>query len=378
MKRGLLWGAVIVPLACTPNNGGLGSGGGPSVGEGSGTTAGPANNTTTGDGSGNGNGVGTGTGSESGDTGGGPLTTTGNDTTADGTTGGQGDTTTSGGGSPLLQISDGPTFDFQEVSVPGSTTHAFTVTNTGRGDATGITGSGIAGPFDFQGGAFPGGGGTCGDTLGGGEDCTVVVEFAPTALGIFTDTVAVAYDQGADATRPVEGGGQGQSGNLINNPGGESVGDPVPQWNDVGPGNWVAGVFENEEFPQSGNNYIAANNGPGNNQAYSLQQAIDLGPWSSTIDLDAMRFVFVGHARSLQQGTNDYRIRVHFLNDADNVIETFDGQWGALASWQQFTDDRIAPVGARTIVVELGCRKPQNGNACFAYFDSFDLRAAYP
>src|SRR5690606_32426216 len=67
---------------------------------------------------------------------------------------------------------------------------------------------GLAAPFDFLGGGYPGTGGDCGGTLASGATCNIVVEFAPTGLGPFNDTINIAYNDGAaaqNATRDIQG-----------------------------------------------------------------------------------------------------------------------------------------------------------------------------
>ena len=55
----------------------------------------------------------------------------------------------------LLTISHGATYNYGAIASGGSANHAFTVTNTGGSDATGITEVGLAAPFGFAGGSYP-------------------------------------------------------------------------------------------------------------------------------------------------------------------------------------------------------------------------------
>ena len=110
----------------------------------------------------------------------------------------------------ILSISDGPTYDFGGHSVGSATNYTFTVTNTGGAPAVSVTGSGLAAPFSFAGGSYPGTAGTCGATIANGASCSIVVTFAPTATGLQTDTISVDYSDGAlaqSATRDVQGSG---------------------------------------------------------------------------------------------------------------------------------------------------------------------------
>lgn len=97
----------------------------------------------------------------------------------------------------LLSISDGPTYDYGLVTTSTNVDYTFTVTNTGDATATSMSGAGLAAPYTFAGGAYPGTAGTCGATLAGASTtCTIVVNFAPTVLGLQTDTIDINYDNG--------------------------------------------------------------------------------------------------------------------------------------------------------------------------------------
>lgn len=99
----------------------------------------------------------------------------------------------------LLTLSDGPTFDFGTKSVGSSNDKTLTVTNTGVFSASTMSGSGLAAPYTFKGGAYPGTGGTCGATLAQGVSCTIVVTWAPVATGVQNATVTVNYNDGTQA-----------------------------------------------------------------------------------------------------------------------------------------------------------------------------------
>jgi hypothetical protein len=96
----------------------------------------------------------------------------------------------------LLTISDGPTYDFQTQATGSTTTHAFTVTNTGGVDAATIAPAALGAPFGFPGTGYPGTLGTCGTTLAAGASCAVVVAFVPTGVGSVGGTLRLAYDDG--------------------------------------------------------------------------------------------------------------------------------------------------------------------------------------
>ena len=110
----------------------------------------------------------------------------------------------------LLIISETDPYDFGAVSTSSTASHMFTVTNTGGSTAVGIFESGLAAPFGFQGGAYPGVTGTCSVFLAPGASCTLDVQFAPTVNGVQNDTISIGYNDGAAAqlaTRAVTGTG---------------------------------------------------------------------------------------------------------------------------------------------------------------------------
>jgi hypothetical protein len=119
---------------------------------------------------------------------------------------------TGGGGGPAatLVISDGPVYDFGSVMTGNQTSKSFTVTNVGSATATALSGSGLAAPFTFFGGVYPGTGGTCGFTLATAASCTVVVNFSPVSVGIFADTINIDYNDSSAsqvASRGIQGTG---------------------------------------------------------------------------------------------------------------------------------------------------------------------------
>ncbi|HEY3449447.1 MAG TPA: choice-of-anchor D domain-containing protein [Myxococcales bacterium] len=99
---------------------------------------------------------------------------------------------------------DPATFAFMSMGVGLTQDHTFSVNNTGAADGTFAAGDTLSGPFSFKGGTYPGIGGTCGTSFPKGSSCTVVVSFAPTALGDFTSTLSISFNSGT-ATRPLSG-----------------------------------------------------------------------------------------------------------------------------------------------------------------------------
>ncbi|MEQ1877292.1 MAG: choice-of-anchor D domain-containing protein, partial [Bdellovibrionia bacterium] len=99
----------------------------------------------------------------------------------------------------LINISNAPLYDYGTRAVATTTDFTFTVDNSGAVMATGITGTGLAAPFDFKGGSYPGTGGNCGAALAPAGVCSIVVTYSPTAAGVHSDTIDLNYDDGAGA-----------------------------------------------------------------------------------------------------------------------------------------------------------------------------------
>jgi hypothetical protein len=115
-----------------------------------------------------------------------------------------------GASAASLAINEGPSYNFGNVTALGSSDKTFTVTNSGGLTASSMSGAGLATPFTFKGGSYPGTGGTCGASLAGSATCTVVVNYSPTAVGLLSDTIELSYNDGSttqSATRAVNGTG---------------------------------------------------------------------------------------------------------------------------------------------------------------------------
>ena len=110
----------------------------------------------------------------------------------------------------FLTISDGATFDYGTVAENSFNDHTFTVTNTGNLAATSFidVAATLAAPFEYKGGAFPGSGGTCSNTISVGSNCKLVVSYDPTSIATDSDTIELQYFNGittVNLNRDIEG-----------------------------------------------------------------------------------------------------------------------------------------------------------------------------
>ncbi len=97
-----------------------------------------------------------------------------------------------------LTISNGPFFDFGMIPLGNPQTQLFTVTNVGGDDATNIAEVGLALPFQFVGGVYPGTNGDCGISLAASDSCQLDLEFSPIAEGPANDIIEIQYLDGVN------------------------------------------------------------------------------------------------------------------------------------------------------------------------------------
>lgn len=95
----------------------------------------------------------------------------------------------------LLSLSDGPRFDFGSVAAASTAEKAFTLTNSGQSFAQDVRVGTITAPFSNK-TTGTGSVSNCGQILAPGNTCTVVILFAPTAAGSFSDVLSISYNDG--------------------------------------------------------------------------------------------------------------------------------------------------------------------------------------
>lgn len=94
---------------------------------------------------------------------------------------------------------DSPYVIFSELLVSQTEDQVITITNTGPYPASRFAlaeGSSLSAPFSFADGTFPGTGGTCPEEIAPEESCTIVIRFAPTAVGSYMTQLQLEYING--------------------------------------------------------------------------------------------------------------------------------------------------------------------------------------
>lgn len=88
-------------------------------------------------------------------------------------------------------------YDYGTSAIGSTREKSYTITNKGGVRATNIKGLGLAAPFVFKGGSYPGAGGTCTANLEAGATCYVVASYEPVTVGKHKDTLEISYASGA-------------------------------------------------------------------------------------------------------------------------------------------------------------------------------------
>lgn len=280
----------------------------------------------------------------------------------------------------VLELVDGPLHgDFGPVDLGGSNARAFLLSNTGNAPASNIQWSGVAHPFLFVGGVFPGVGGDCMPTLDAGSTCMLVLAFEPTDPGPAQGTLAIHYQDGATqqlTERELSGAGMGATDDLLVNGDAEACthegADPFG-WTKANGTGWRC-----EAAPHLGGWSFYAGNEDGGGE-FVLRQDVPVSPHAEVIDMGVLTFVLDGWARSSSNGDDPYRIDLFFLGEAQDELGTWSSGWQTNnTDWTQHSHAQAAPPGTRTLSVRLLCSKGSLGELCDAYFDDLTLHAVYP
>lgn len=96
-----------------------------------------------------------------------------------------------------LEITSGAAYDFGLIFINASSDQTITLHNRRKGVASQLAlDLSQATPFGYKGGAFPGTGGTCDETIAEDETCTLVLSYSPTASGAHTFEGTIGYFDG--------------------------------------------------------------------------------------------------------------------------------------------------------------------------------------
>ncbi|MBS1750223.1 MAG: T9SS type A sorting domain-containing protein [Bacteroidetes bacterium] len=178
----------------------------------------------------------------------------------------------------------------------------------------------------------------------------------------------------------------GISQNLISDPSAETV--PTSNgWTtaqNVGTNCYTSsgwGIQGNQSgFPtaQSGNYLFFPGCGgtTGSGKKYELYQDIDVSSKASNIDAGHYSVSFSGYTQSYNQSTPDgAEIIVEYRNNVGTVLSSYStGTTTNISGWVQYTDNRVAPTGTRTIRIRL-IGTSNNGDSIDSYFDNLSLTA---
>ena len=98
--------------------------------------------------------------------------------------------------------------NFASIKSGSSEDLTLTLTNSGKGPASSLSmtleavaqNADNTEPFTFKGGTYPGTGGTCTDSLGNGENCTVIVSFTPVTAAYssadYSGAIGITFNDG--------------------------------------------------------------------------------------------------------------------------------------------------------------------------------------
>ena len=99
-----------------------------------------------------------------------------------------------------LTITESDPYSYGTLATGATGSHVFTVTNAGTFQASAMSEVGLAAPYRFLGGSYPGTGGDCAGTLNGGDTCTIAVEYAPTLVSAAdNDSIDMSYNDGVNS-----------------------------------------------------------------------------------------------------------------------------------------------------------------------------------
>ncbi|WP_299625969.1 endonuclease/exonuclease/phosphatase family protein [uncultured Tenacibaculum sp.] len=111
----------------------------------------------------------------------------------------------------------------------------------------------------------------------------------------------------------------------------------------------------------------------GNSSSGEVYQDVNVQSYANAIDNGLQSFYFEGFIRSYR-GNDRARIKLEYRSSNDNVLSSFDSGWkNRSSSWEEVTNERIAPAGTRKIRVVLLSER-NRGTSNDGYLDAISLR----
>lgn len=163
--------------------------------------------------------------------------------------------------------------------------------------------------------------------------------------------------------------------NLLVNPSNEAdlVLGEIPGWTEVVGINWTQ--RGGAPAPQDGSFTFF----PGVASSATLQQIVDVSSFATEIDAGTQEFTFSGYRQSFPQSpADDGAFGLDFLSIAGVAISSIlSASSATTTSWDFYTNTFFAPVGTRSIAVNLIAER-NNGSNNDANFDNLSLTAVAP
>jgi hypothetical protein len=276
-------------------------------------------------------------------------------------------------GAALLEFMESPAYDFEDVPIGTPVAHVVTLHNAGGRQAEAIAAA-ISGPYGWTGGAWPGTGGNCLDTLAPDGFCQIDLSFTPALLGPAAGELAIDYDDGTGAAQAVlslVGAATGSTDNLLENGDAEAQGAPPPSWTIAsGPG-WQT----TPSMARTGARSIFG--GTQDSGEVVLYQVVSIAEFAAALEEESLQISFRGWSRAWGSGDDPHRFRLEFLDASGTVLESFQSDSHSSTTWTEVADTRYPPADTRSVSVRLHCDHIA-GQTCGGYFDDMSVVAEYP
>lgn len=163
--------------------------------------------------------------------------------------------------------------------------------------------------------------------------------------------------------------------NLLVNPSNEAalVNGEIPGWSEATGSNWTQ--RSGAPTPQDGLYTFF----PGIAAQAVLRQVVDVSSFATAIDAGTQSFTFSGYRQSFAQNPTDTsEFQLLFQDGTANVLaQILSGQSATTTTWDFYSTTLLAPVGTRSISVDLiAIRNAGTNND--GNFDNLSLTAAAP